>query len=115
MQLNELYDLEEKMKEVFVNYEGCLNDRHTREEKVQAVITYMHEEFIDDNEANCIMCGNCFVIGEDGNELGFCTGCSSKPDFPYDLDAYYKAKDAGNEIFKGFETMSRGILEKYRK
>jgi len=63
----------------------------------------------------CILCGKEFMMGEDGNELGFCCECQEKPDFPYDLEAYYKAYDDGKEIFKGFETMSRGILEKYRK
>ena len=63
----------------------------------------------------CILCGKKFMMGEDGNELGFCVECQEKPDFPYDLDKYYEDYDNGLVVFKGFETMSRGILEKYRK
>lgn len=63
----------------------------------------------------CILCEESFTPGEDGNELGFCCKCQSEKDFPYDLDKYYKALDKGKEVFKGFETMDRGILEKYRK
>ena len=65
--------------------------------------------------AYCILCGKEYMLGNDGNELGFCLECQEKDDFPYDLDAYYKDYDAGKVIFKGFETMSRGILEKYRR
>jgi hypothetical protein len=63
----------------------------------------------------CVLCGKPFVIGIDGNELGFCVDCQDKPDFPYDIDAYYRDYDADKVVFKGFETMSRGLLEKYRK
>ena len=63
----------------------------------------------------CILCGKDFILGETGNELGFCCKCQRRPDFPYDLDAYYKDYDAGKVAFKGFETMSRGILEQYKK
>ena len=63
----------------------------------------------------CLLCGNEYHIGIDGNELGFCVTCQNKPDFPYDLDKYYEDYDNGKVVFKGFETMSRGILEKYRK
>lgn len=69
----------------------------------------------DDNHDYCILCGNEFIIGVDGNELGFCCKCSEADDFPYDLDKYYKDYDNDKVVFKGFETMSRGILEKYRK
>jgi len=70
----------------------------------------------DSEEAEtCILCGNGFTIGETGNELGFCITCQEKTDFPYDLDKYYKDHDNDKVIFKGFETMNRGILEKYRK
>lgn len=71
--------------------------------------------FDDEDIAYCILCGNPFVIGESGNELGFCLECQEKPDFPFDLDKYYEDYDNDNVVFKGFETMSRGILEKYRK
>ena len=64
---------------------------------------------------NCILCGEEFIIGETGNELGFCCSCQEKPDFPYDLDKYYKDYDNNKVVFKGFDTMSRGILEQYRK
>jgi len=62
----------------------------------------------------CLLCGKEFVIGEDGNELGFCVTCQEKKDFPYDLEKYYDDYDNGKVVFKGFETMSRGILEKYK-
>ena len=39
---------------------------------------------------NCILCGNNFVIGEDGHELGFCLKCQKKKDFPYDINKYYE-------------------------
>lgn len=74
---------------------------------------YANEEDLEEN--NCILCGDTFVAGETGNELGFCCKCTGKKTFKYDLDAYYKAYDEGKEVFKGFETMSRGILEKYLK
>lgn len=70
---------------------------------------------LKESEDCCILCGNVFTIGEDGNELGFCLKCQEKKDFPYDLDRYYKDYDAGKVAFKGFDTMSRGILEAYRK
>lgn len=63
----------------------------------------------------CIWCGTAFEIGESGNELGFCCECSESPDFPYDIDKYYKDYDRGEVAFKGFDTLSRGILEKYRR
>lgn len=63
----------------------------------------------------CLLCGNDFIIGEDGNELGFCVTCQEQNDFPYDLDKYYEDYDADKVVFKGFDTMGRGILEKYRK
>jgi len=63
----------------------------------------------------CLICGQPFIIGEDGNELGFCVACQKRPDFPYDIDAYYKDYDANKVAFKGFDTMSRGLLEKYRR
>ena len=69
----------------------------------------------DEGCDNCILCGEEFVIGEGGNELGFCTECQAKPDFPYDIDAYYRDYDANKVAFKGFDTMERGILEPYRK
>jgi len=62
----------------------------------------------------CIMCENDFVIGETGNELGFCCSCSSNKNFPYDLNKYYEDYDKGKVIFKGFETMDRGILKPYK-
>lgn len=34
----------------------------------------------------CILCGKNFIIGETGNELGFCVKCQKKKDFPYDLN-----------------------------
>jgi len=74
----------------------------------------MEEEF-DLGIDYCILCGKEFMIGEDGNELGFCLKCQEKPDFPYDLDQYYEDYDNNKVVFKGFETMIRGILEKYRK
>jgi len=63
----------------------------------------------------CILCNKEFIIGESGNELGFCIECQEKPNFPFDLDKYYKDYDKGLVVFKGFETMSRGILNKYRR
>lgn len=68
-----------------------------------------------DEMDNCILCGEPFEIGVSGNELGFCEECQSKPDFPYDLDAYYKDYDDNKVAFKGFDTMDRGILEPYKK
>ena len=49
-----------------------------------------------------------------GNELGFCCSCTSNKNFPYDLNKYYEDYDNGKVIFKGFETMDRGILEHYK-
>ena len=72
-------------------------------------------EIDDETKDYCILCGKAFMIGVDGNELGFCLDCQNKPDFPYDLDAYYKDYDADKVVFKGFETMSRGLLEQYRR
>ena len=69
----------------------------------------------EENQDNCILCDKPFTIGEDGNELGFCCKCQNDKDFPYDLDKYYKDYDNNKVVFKGFDTMSRGILEKYRK
>ena len=67
-------------------------------------------------EAECLLCGKIYDIElGGGNELGFCVDCQEKPDFPYDLDAYYRDYDAGKVAFKDFETMQRGILEPYRK
>lgn len=63
----------------------------------------------------CILCEKDFIPGESGNELGFCIKCQERKDFPYDIDAYYKDYDADKVAFKGFDTMSRGILESYRK
>ena len=63
----------------------------------------------------CILCGNNFEIGENGNELGFCCDCQNNKDFPYNLDKYYKDYDNNKVVFKGFDTMSRGILEVYKK
>lgn len=63
----------------------------------------------------CILCGKSFIAGEDGNELGFCIKCQNKKSFPYDLNKYYEAYDNNKVVFKGFETMSRGLLEPYRK
>ena len=68
---------------------------------------------LDDEVSICIWCGKEFMVGVDGNELGFCVVCQKDKNFPYDVDAYYKDYDAGKTIFKGFETMSRGILENY--
>ena len=70
---------------------------------------------LDDEISYCILCGGEFMIGIDGNELGFCIECQEKDDFPYDLEAYYKDYDNDKVIFKGFETMNRGILEPYRR
>ena len=72
-------------------------------------------EFGDDGEECCILCEGEFIPGEDGNELGFCMECQQDKKFPYDLDAYYKDYDAGKVAFKGFDTMSRGLLESYLK
>ena len=67
------------------------------------------------NKDNCILCEKPFITGETGNELGFCIKCQDRKDFPYDLDKYYKDHDNGKVAFKGFGTMSRGILEPYRR
>ena len=65
------------------------------------------------NKDKCLLCGKSFVAGEDGNELGFCCKCQDKESFPYDLDRYYEDLDKGKVAFKGFDTMSRGILDSY--
>ena len=72
---------------------------------------------MDDSDRldKCIWCECEFEIGVDGNELGFCIDCSGSETFPYDLDKYYKDLDEGKTIFKGFDTMERGILEPYKK
>ena len=67
------------------------------------------------NIVYCILCKKSFIIGESGNELGFCIECQEKKDFPYDIDKYYQDYDNNKVAFKGFDTMSRGILEAYRK
>ena len=81
---------------------------------------YGKEEFDEwladyDLMAKCILCDKNFTIGENGNELGFCIECQEKEQFPYDLDKYYKDYDNNKIGFKGFDTMSRGILEDYLK
>jgi hypothetical protein len=78
---------------------------------------YMQTTLAEDIDSyeKCILCGQSFTIGEDGTELGFCIECQESDDFPYDLDAYYKAYDEGKVSFKGFETLDRGILEPFRK
>lgn len=63
----------------------------------------------------CILCEESFIIGEDGNELGFCLKCQNEKNFPYDLNAYYKDYDKGKIAFKGFDTMDRGLLNNYKK
>ena len=75
----------------------------------------MKAKTLEENEDFCILCNKKFTIGEDGNELGFCCKCQKDKDFPYDLDKYYKDYDNNKVVFKGFDTMSRGILEGYRK
>ena len=73
------------------------------------------EKEIDEGYELCILCEEKFLMGETGNELGFCLTCQEHPEFPYDLDAYYKDYDNNKVVFKGFDTMSRGILEDYRR
>lgn len=70
---------------------------------------------MEENQNYCLLCGEVFTIGENGNELGFCVKCQEKKDFPYDLDRYYKDLDNNKTIFKGFDTLGRGILENYKK
>ena len=70
---------------------------------------------LKENEAFCIWCNKKFIIGETGNELGFCVKCQERKGFPYDIDKYYKDYDNGKVSFKGFDTLSRGILENYLK
>ena len=61
---------------------------------------YKKEEIgLDDSESICILCGQKFITGIDGNELGFCLCCQDKKSFPYDLDRYYKDYDANKTIF----------------
>lgn len=74
-----------------------------------------YEHDIQDDTDYCVLCADPFTPGEDGNELGFCLKCQNKKDFPYDLNKYYEDHDKGKVAFKGFDTMSRGILEPYRK
>ena len=64
-------------------------------------------------EWECLLCGNTFVPGEDGNELGLCETCCIVGE--YDIDAYYKDLDAGKTTFKGTDTLSRGLLDPYKK
>ena len=71
--------------------------------------------FDEENKENCILCEQEFMLAETGNELGFCIKCQEKKNFKYDLDAYYKDYDNNKVTFKGFDTMSRGILENYLK
>ena len=75
----------------------------------------IEDTYLKENEEICIWCGKKFYIGETGNELGFCVKCQESKDFPYDIDKYYEDYDNGKVVFKGFDTLSRGILEKYRK
>lgn len=70
---------------------------------------------MEEDKDYCVWCGKPFIIGETGNELGFCEKCQKKKDFPYDLDKYYEDYDKGKVAFKGFDTLERGLLEKYRK
>jgi len=69
----------------------------------------------EDGVDYCLLCGREYLVGVDGNELGFCEVCQKSEDFPYDLDRYYEDYDKGRVVFKGFDTMSRGLLERYRK
>lgn len=72
-------------------------------------------ETLDYDLIKCLLCNDDFILGEEGNELGFCINCQDKKDFPYDLDKYYKDYDNGKVAFKGIETMERGILESYKR
>lgn len=70
------------------------------------------EEYIEGlEETDCLECGNSFVIGEDGNELGLCEYCAKNI---YDCDKYYKDYENNLVAFKGLDTISRGILKPYR-
>lgn len=69
---------------------------------------------IEDEIEKCLWCGESFIPGEDGNELGFCCKCQEDKEFPYDIDAYYKDYDDNKVAFKGFDTLSRGLLEPYK-
>ncbi len=73
-----------------------------------------YENEYDEETENCIWCGEQFISGEDGNELGFCCKCQVEKSFPYDIEAYYKDYDEGKVAFKGFDTLSRGLLEPYK-
>ncbi len=66
---------------------------------------------MENEEMDCLECGKSFVMGEDGNELGLCEHCASEV---YDCDKYYNDYDNGKVVFKGLDTISRGILNKYR-
>lgn len=72
------------------------------------------DEF-EEEYCNCILCKHPFIIGETGNELGFCINCQEKKDFPYDLNKYYEDHNNNKVAFKGFDTMARGLLENYKK
>lgn len=92
--------------------EGLISDTHFEDMMFQ----FEHGDYSDPEDiVHCILCGKEFMLGVDGNELGFCVECQEKSDFPYDIDKYYEDYDKGLVVFKGFETMSRGILEPYRK
>lgn len=84
-------------------------------EKCYGELKEIDDDYEEQETDNCLLCGGEFTIGEDGNELGFCCKCSLSKDFPYDLDKYYEAYEKNEVAFKGFDTMSRGLLEKYRK
>ena len=65
----------------------------------------------DDYTFNCLICGKEFIMGEDGNELGLCEFCATNV---YDCDKYYEDYDNNKVVFKGIDTLSRGILEPYK-
>jgi hypothetical protein len=111
----------EKCKEIDI---VCMPENNMTKKKIDEFykdiddekLSKIFEEYYGDLSWEfCILCGKAFCIGEDGNELGFCITCQEKPDFPYDLEKYYKDYDNNKVAFKGFDTMSRGLLEPYRK
>lgn len=107
---------------------GFDNDRKVEffDEYFERILPYLPEDFLRsildeffaddtvDGIFECQWCGRLFMVGEDGNELGFCVACQRDKEFPYDIDAYYKDYDAGKVGFKGEETMARGILDAYK-
>jgi hypothetical protein len=68
-------------------------------------------ECLEDGMETCQVCGEGFMLGVTGNDLGICVNCGKF----FDLDQFYSDYDNDLVSHKGFDTLHRGILDPYRK